>query len=215
MDDKYPDLDPPAYSETSQQLANNADIPPIYEANVELVNGMPMFSNSVKIANQELLKFKDYDRRDPRVEGFREKCPWQHCKNLHPHRHFWARDLYKYDMHRVWGKAFEGIVETCGWEKCTEAQDGHWHTLMPKGRSAYRMGYYDERYFYPARRDIVLATNLASVSEQLQDCVRRKKYFDYLKDLEGYGWIREGFTEEVRNAGTELPTWAEGLVNYD
>ena len=213
MDDKHPDSAPPPYTDSNEQLTDIANVPRKPEPNVKWTDRGAVFSDSVMEANQELKYFEDYDKRDPRVDGVYDKrdprvdgvsdrgeCFWQHCNNSHPHRHFWARDIYKVDVEKNWGKAFQGIAENCGWKKCTKAKEGHWHTSMAMNQDALRLKFYEMQYLYPSDvstgQELVLAITATGFFGHVWDRINGKGNAEFEKKFEDYGWIREGYTEE-------------------
>ena len=205
MDDKHPDLAPPPYTAFNEQLADTANVPPRTEANiVEWKDGDPVFSHSVMIANQKLHEYADYDKRDGRVPWAASgKCSWQHCKNLHPHRHFWARNIYKHNLQYDWGKAFEGIVEKCGWENCTEAQEGHWHTFMAMNQDALSFKVSQKTLLHPStKQELVLAITATSFLGHVKDRIIGKGDAEWRKEFQDYEWLWEDVSDGDCNAGS-------------
>ena len=204
MDEKHPDLDPlPPYAEMNQQHGNNADVSLNTGGNiVEAKNGVLKVSRSVIVANTRIAENEPYGKKEDAWVG--GKCLWQHCNNIHPHRHFWALGIYDYDIEDKFGEAFKGIENKCGWAGCTsQPEKGHWHTFKPRKGSKQLIGNFTDALYHPANEDLALAFDSHSLRQGFVDVLHGKLKKDYLKDLEDFGWVRKGFYPDREcNAGT-------------
>ena len=202
MDDKHPDFNPPPYSEVEQQNSDIADAPPNTEANVRLEGKLPVFSESVMKANQLFkdLRYTEFGiPANPCMESL-ENCAWKFCKCAHPHRHFWARDIYdhKYAPDGGWGEAFEDVTESCGWLNCANpAQQGHWHTFLPKGMKKRNYpDYFNEPFGYATCQKLVVAVISYSFTKVL-----KLRFWGREEKFEDFAWKRV-ITNGDGNAGT-------------